>query len=215
MGRRNTIRKIIDFLTFPARSVTLFYDDKLGLPSLATERFDYIANELKGYCLDVGCGRHNRFVREFLHGNGRGIDVFPYEGLTEEEIVEDITHFPFPDSTFDTVTFIANINHVPKQDRDIELKEAYRVLRRKGNIVVTMGNPFAEVLVHKLVRIYDKLLKTTYDVDSERGMGEGEEYYLTDHEIVERLIRAGFQRVQKKHFITQWGLNHLIVAWKE
>jgi SAM-dependent methyltransferase len=215
MGRRSIIRKIIDFLTFPARSVTLFYDDKLGLSSLSTERFDYIANEVKGYCLDVGCGRHNRFVREFLHGNGRGIDVFPYEGLTEEEIVEDITHFPFPDSTFDTVTFIANINHVPKQDRDIELKEAYRVLRQKGRIVVSMGNPFAEVLVHKLVRIYDKLLKTTYDVDSERGMGEGEEYYLTDHEIVERLIRAGFRRVQKKHFITQWRLNHLIVAWKD
>jgi SAM-dependent methyltransferase len=215
MGRRSTIRKVVDFLTFPARSVILFHEDKLGLSSLATERFDYIAKEVTGYCLDVGCGRHNRFVREFLHGNGRGIDVFPYEGLTEEEIVEDITSFPFPDSTFDTVTFIANINHVPKQDRDIELKEAYRVLRRKGNIVVTMGNPFAEVLVHKLVWIYDKLLKTNYDVDSERGMGEGEEYYLTDHEIVERLMRAGFQRARRKRFTTQWGLNHLIVAWKE
>lgn len=193
----------------------LFHEDKFGLSSLATERFDYVANEVKGYCLDIGCGRNNRFVKEFLHGNGRGIDVFPYEGLTEQEVIEDITSFPFPESTFDTVTFIANINHVPKQDRDIELREAFRVLKPKGNIVVTMGSALAEVLVHKLVWIYDKLFKTNYDMDSERGMGEDEEYYLTDHEIAERLMRAGFRRAQRKCFITQWGLNHLIVAWKD
>lgn len=42
----------------------------------------------------------------------------------DEHIVEDITKFPFEDEQFDTVTFIANINHVPEPLRDIELTQA-------------------------------------------------------------------------------------------
>jgi ubiquinone/menaquinone biosynthesis C-methylase UbiE len=195
--------------------LTLFYEDRWGLSSQASERYDYVAKEVVGYCLDVGCGKHNRFVTEYLSGKGKGIDVYPYEGLTEENIVEDLSRFPYQDSTFDSVTFIANINHIPKAERDTELGEAYRVLRLTGNIVVTMGNPLAEIVVHKVVWLYDRLFKTNYDVDSERGMDEEEEYFLTDAEIVERLTRAGFKRISKKHFWTQWGLNHLFVGWKK
>jgi hypothetical protein len=78
-----------------------------------------------------------------------------------------------------------------------------------------MGNPLAEILVHRVVWLYDKLFKTEYDVDSERGMDEEEEYFLTDTEITERLARAGFKRISKKYFWTQWALNHLFVGWKE
>jgi hypothetical protein len=46
-------------------------------------------------------------------------------------------------------------------------------------------------------------------------MEEGEEYYLTDAEIRERLTRAGFRRIVRKPFVTQWGLNRLYVGWKE
>lgn len=214
MSQRSAAQKTLDFMAFPIRAFLLFHEDKWGLSSLASERFDYVAEEVIGYCLDVGCGRHNRFVTQYLQGMGKGIDIFPYEGLTEENIVEDLSGFPYEDSTFDSITFIANINHVPKPKRDIELSEAYRVLKPTGNIVVTMGNPLAEIVVHKVVWLYDKLFKTNHDVDSERGMDE-EEYYLPDTEIVERLTRAGFQRISKRHFWTQWGLNHLFVGWKE
>ncbi len=71
------MQKLKDFVSFPVRAVTLFHDDRWGLSSLATERFDYVRREVQGYCLDVGCGRHNRFVTEHLGGNGVGIDVFP------------------------------------------------------------------------------------------------------------------------------------------
>ncbi|MEW5870293.1 MAG: methyltransferase domain-containing protein [Chloroflexota bacterium] len=212
---RSTSQKTKDFLTFPLRALTLFHRDRWGLSSLASERFDYVAAQVTGYCLDVGCGRDNRFVVEYLHGNGKGIDVYPYEGLSAENLVEDITHFPFPEAAFDSVTFIANINHVPRPQRDLELAEAYRVLKPGGNIIVTMGNPLAEVLVHKVVWLYDTLFKTHYDMDNERGMHAGEEYYLTDAEITTRLARAGFQRLTKHHFTTQWNLNHLFVGWKK
>ena len=213
MDKRNLKRKTLDFITFPLRAFTLFYDDRRGLSSLASERYEYAADEVVGYCLDVGCGRNNRFVTEYLHGNGIG--VYPYEGLSADNIVEDLSRFPWEDSTFSTVTFIANINHIPKSKRDAELGEAYRVLKPSGKVVVTMGNPLAEIVVHKVVWLYDKLFKTRHDMDSERGMGEEEEFYLTDAEISGRLARAGFKRIRKKHFLTQWGFNHLFTGWKE
>jgi SAM-dependent methyltransferase len=214
MRARTPTQKAKDFAAFAARALVLFYEDKWGLSSLCSERYDYVAREVIGYCLDVGCGRHNRFVQEFLDGNGKGIDVFPYEGLSAENIVNDLTHFPFDDATFSTVTFIANLNHVPRAKRDVELREAHRVLKPNGNIVVTMGNPLAEILVHKLIWLYDRFLHSSLDMDSERGMDSEEEYYLLDAEIRERLARAGFQRILKRHFTTQWGLNHLFVGWK-
>lgn len=212
--RRSTIQKVKDFVTFPLRALTLFEDDRWGFSSLRSERFDYVAREVQGWCLDVGCGRHNRFVREYLNGQGKGIDIFPYEGLSAENLVTDMTHFPFEDGSFDCVTFIANLNHVPQSLRDIELAEACRCLRPSGLIIVTMPNPLASILAHKVVAGYDRLFGTHYDVDSERGMHEEEDYYLSDREIVERLSRTGFRDITRKSFLTQWGLNHLFMGWK-
>jgi ubiquinone/menaquinone biosynthesis C-methylase UbiE len=215
MSRRNQSQRIKDFITFPLRAFTIFHEDRWGLSSLASERFDYVAAEVRGHCLDVGCGYGNRFVTEYLGGNGVGIDVFPYEGLARENIIKDLTHLPFPDASFDSVTFIANLNHAPEPQRDSELAEAFRVLRRGGNIIVTMGVPFIEVIVHKVVWLYDRFLGTKVDMDSERGMEEGEDYFLTEAEIRERLARAGFREILRKPFWTQWGLNRLYVGWKK
>jgi SAM-dependent methyltransferase len=211
---RSAAQKIIDFLTFPLRAPVLFDDNRFGLTSLANERFDYVAKEVKGYCLDIGCGKYNKFITLFLGGNGIGIDVFKYEGLNDENIITDLTSLPYQDESFDTVTFIANVNHIPKPIRDKELSEAYRCVKGGGNIVVTMGAPFAEIAAHKVVAVRDKIFNSTCDVDAVRGMDDDEEYFLTDAEIRDRLHLAGFKDIQKKYFLTQWGLNRLYVAWK-
>lgn len=98
--------------------------------------------------------------------------------------------------------------------RDIELREAYRCLRPGGNVIVTMGNPLAEVLVHRVVWLHEKLLGEGHDMDGERGMKEGEAEYIGNTEIMERVARAGFRAIERKRFLTQWGLNHLFVGWK-
>jgi SAM-dependent methyltransferase len=211
---RNKTQKLKDFVTFPLRAVSLFEKDKWGFSSLASERFDYVKSEVVGYCLDVGCGRNNRFIREYLDNNGRGIDVYPYAGLTKENLVKDISHFPFNNASFDSITFIASLNHAPRPLRDKELAESHRCLKKDGNIIITMGNPLAEIAIHKIVFLYDKIFKTKHDVDSERGMDKEEDYYLTDKEIKGRLEKAGFKKIRKKYFLTQWGLNHIFVAWK-
>ena len=211
---RTRKQKIKDFLTFPLRAVTLFDNDRLGLTSLRSERFDYVAREVGGYTLDVGCAKDNLFIAKYCRGHGNGIDVYQYEGLTDAHVVEDITHFPFDDMSFDTVTFIASLNHVPRSKRDVELAEAYRCLRPGGNIVVTMGNPLAEVVVHQVIYMHDKLFGTNYDVDTERGMDEEEDYFVTEREIRTRLGTAGFVEISRKSFWTQWALNRLYIGWK-
>jgi len=211
---RTNGQKTKDFLTLPLRAFTLFEVNKWGLTSMKDERFEYAASEVRGRCLDIGCGRGNSFITKHLDGNGVGIDVFKYEGLTDENVVLDMTKLPFQSDSFDSVTFIANLNHVPKEERDAELKEAYRVLRGGGNVIITMPCAFAGIMIHRIVHHYDKIFGTNYDVDTVRGMHEDEDFYLPDVEIVSRLQRAGFTDIQKKYFGSQWGMNHLFVAFK-
>lgn len=211
---RKDIQKIKDFLTFPIRAVSLFEYDRWGLSSLASERFDYVVREVQGYCLDVGCGRYNRFINDYLNGDGVGIDVFPYEGLTDDQILIDMSHFPFDNESFYSVTFIANLNHIHPSLRDAELAEAFRCLRYNGNVIITMGNPLAEIIIHKVVKYYDWIFKTNHDMDSQRGMTEEEDYYVTSSEIYYRLKKIGFKDISRKSFLTQWNLNHLYIGWK-
>jgi hypothetical protein len=51
-------------------------------------------------------------------------------------------------------------------------------------------------------------------LDTQRGMVDGEDYFLTDREIRDRLARAGFRNVRKKYIVTEWCLNHLFVGTK-
>lgn len=211
---RTKIQKIKDFIFFPLRALVLFEKDRFGLSSPQTERYEYVAPEVEGKCLDVGCGRNNRFVKKFLNGAGIGIDVYKYEGLEDRDIVCDMTKLPYDKESFRTVTLIANINHIPRSIREKELKELYRVIENGGRIVVTMGNPLMEIVVHKVLWSYDKYFKSHVDVDSERGMKDDEEYYLTDIAIRNLLTKAGFKDIRKKYFLTQWCFNHLFVAKK-
>lgn len=207
-------QQILNTITFPLRAFTLFHKDKFGLSCLATERFDAVARYISGTVLDIGCGYDNQFVNKYCDEGSIGIDLFKYDGLKDENIVKDFLHLPYEPDTFDTITFIANLNHCPKNQRDEELAEMYRVLKPKGKIIVTMGNPIAELLVHKVVYYQDKLFGTKNDMDTERGMEEGEEYFLLDGEIISRLKKAGFKNIKKHYIVSQWMLNHLFVSEK-
>lgn len=214
---RSNYNRLLDTATFPVRAFLAFGRTEFrlfGLSSFSDERYDYVAKEVVGYCLDIGCG-NNRFIKENLKDNGIGIDFYKHEGLSDNEVVTDPTHLPFESLSFDSVTFIANINHVPKQVRDQELGEAYRCLKSGGNIIITNGNPIAEIIVHNMGFLYEDLCRLLKGKENNCGYSEkDDELFLSDNEIIQRLEKIGFVNISKKYFLTQWGLNHLILAWK-
>lgn len=213
--KKTKYSQIIDFIFFPFRAFLLVEESKYGLTSLRDERFRYVQEHVEGKCLDIGCGKENIFINQFLNNNGIGLDLFPYEGLTKENLVDNFYELPFPDNSFRTITFIANFNHIPENLRSKEINESFRLIEPGGRIIVTMGNPIAELLAHSNVWIQDKLFGTHLDMDSDRGMVEGESYFVLDKEIITCLTKAGFKNLQRYYFSTQWWLNHLWIGIKE
>lgn len=151
--------------------------DRLGR-LLARWRIRVVLPHVRGSLLDIGCGE-NRLVAAY--GSGVGVDVFPWTGA--DMVICDTARLPFPDSSFDTVAFLACLNHIP--DRRAVLREARRVLKPGGRIIVTMIPPALSSVWH--------LLRRPWESDQrERGMGEGEVYGLTRRETRRLLEECGF-----------------------
>lgn len=198
--KKSLWQEIKDFITAPLR-LTVLPDDvatRLGLTSLEEERIRAVLPYIRGRLLDIGAGR-NRLVQRY--GNGIGVDVYDWGGGAL--IVEDSSNLPFPDESFDTVTFLASLNHIPY--RKAVLKEAYRLLRPGGRVIVTMIDPLLGWIGHKLFWWYDR-------DQHERGIAPGEVWGLWPREVKELLTQAGFEVCLHKRFV--YGLNNLFVARK-
>jgi ubiquinone/menaquinone biosynthesis C-methylase UbiE len=197
-------RKIKDFLLVPLRfGLPDQKVEKLGLTSLREERFNVCLELAYGRVLDIGCG-NNEFIKTYRKRHDSksvGVDVFEWEGC---DLVCDTQNLPFPDNSFDTVTIIASLNHIP--DREKVLKEAYRVLKPGGQILVTMITPIISYISHAIVR-------KRFDKDQkERGMKKGEVYGFRKKQIFQYLSNTGFQKIKKVSFL--YGLNRVYVGKK-
>ena len=130
-----------------------------------------------------------------------GVDVHQWGEV--DIVVDDSAALPFPDSTFDTITIIAALNHIP--NRTDVLEEARRVLREEGAIILTMIPPHISALWH--------LARKRWDIDQkERGMKEGEVYGLTRRSIRRALNEAGLRVSHEGRFML--GINYLVIAKK-
>lgn len=170
-------------------------NDPLGR-MLANWRIRMVLPHISGRLLDIGCGA-NRLVRQY--GNGVGVDVHDWGDV--DQVVEDTARLPFENETFDTVTIIAALNHIPNR-LDV-LREVRRILRPGGRIVLTMIPPKISTVWHTLRRPWD-------DDQTERGMKEGEVYGLTRGQVEELLRQAGFEVRVSRSFML--GINRLTVA---
>lgn len=192
---------IKDFVAAPLR-LTVLPDDvatRLGLTSLEEERIRTVWPYLQGRLLDIGAGR-NRLVQRY--GDGIGVDVYGWGG--NALIMGDSSKLPFPDESFDTVTFLACLNHIPY--REAVLGEAYRLLRPGGVVIVTMINPILGWIGHRIFWWYDP-------DQNERGIAEGEVWGLWSSEVKQLLKCRVFRLLLHKRFV--YSLNNLFVAKKE
>lgn len=161
-------------------------NDRLGI-LLEKKRIKLVKKNVVGYLCDIGCG-NNKLVKEYK--NGKGVDVFPWEGV--DIIVKNSGILPFKNSEFDTVSIIAALNHIP--NREEVLKEAFRITKPNGRLLITMIPPLISTIWH--------ILRSPWDVDqSKRGMVEGEVYGLRKKEIIELSKKAGFEICEFSRFM--------------
>jgi SAM-dependent methyltransferase len=174
------------------------------IPFLATNydiRIGVSLQVVQGRLLDVGCGT-NRLVRAYRArgGEGTGVDVYAWDGV--DLLVEDTSKLPFSDASFDTISFIACLNHIP--NRLEVLKEARRLLTPNGRIVLTNLTPGLSRIWHAWA---------FWDRDQyERGMAEGELFGFAHDELISMLRGIEFVLETRHHF--SWGLNTLYIFRK-
>lgn len=200
-----TTKKFANNLFFPLRAIFMATEGKFGLMSLREERMFQVSRFCQGRVLDIGCGPSNLFIEKFIgREKGKGIDVFPYRGV--ENIVKDMASIPFEDASFDTITLIAAVSHIPRSKRKAEFAEFGRLLKKGGRLILTEGEPLSQWLIHK----WEELRKT--GLDYERGMEKDEEYCIPRKELLGYLNNPPFRLIKKIPFM--WGLNNVYIAEK-
>jgi SAM-dependent methyltransferase len=172
-----------DFVWAPLR-LTVLSDQqcaRLGITSINRQRIDFALGYCNGALLDIGSG-NNELVRRYP-GSGIGVDVFDWK--SGALVLEDTSRLPFGDKSFDTVTFLACLNHIP--NREAVITEAHRVLKDDGRIVITMINPVISWIGHKYLWWYAE--------HHTRAMVPGEVYGFWTKDVIRRLLKAKMQLV--------------------
>ena len=207
---RPSWRRALDSAFFPLRALFMGPQGYFGLSSMKDERMLAVAEVCKGRVLDVGCGPHNLFIRDYIGSqNGVGLDVFAYEGV--DFIIDDAEKLPFPDNSFDTLTLIAVGGHIPKNKRVPEFVEFARVIKPGGRIVMTEGEPMTQWMCHGWWHFLHSLVGMK-DVDTERGMEEEEEYCMPRQELMSLANTPPLKLAEHRKFM--WGLNNVYIIEK-
>lgn len=203
-------RVLFDFFLAPLRLVALPDSacERLGLTSLRAERFAAVIPEIRGRCLDVGAG-DNVLLRCYVERAAAvgadpvraaasvGVDVVDWKGGATR--IETPARLPFEDGSFDTVSFVACINHIP--ERREALREAARVLRPGGRLLITMIGRRVGELGHRL---------WWYSEDKHRHVDEDELMGMDPREVEALIADTGFRLERVERFV--YGMNSLYVA---
>lgn len=199
---KSVLRALIDFCGSPLRLIAFpdSISERWGLTSARCERFAQVLPELRGRVLDIGAG-DNTLLRLYERRQGStnsiGVDVVDWGGGCVT--LPSVSHLPFPDGSFDTVSFIACLNHIP--ERAVALTEAHRVLVPGGRVVLTMINRFIGTIGHFL---------WWHGEDRHRHVAEGETGGLDHNEMLALLSQANFTNLRSRKFA--YRLNCLYIA---
>jgi SAM-dependent methyltransferase len=199
-----------DLVGAPLRMVLLpdSQSERLHFTSLRAERYAAVLPQLKGRVLDVGAG-DNALVRLYRQAQLRaggdshgaeasiGVDVVDWGGDTQK--IESSDRLSFDDASFDTVCFVACLNHIP--ERIGALKEAHRVLKPGGTVVATMIGRLIGDVGHAI---------WWYSEDKHRDIAEGEVMGIDSTEMLRLFEQAGFKQVSIRRFV--YGMNYLFLA---
>lgn len=195
---RSAAKKALDFVTAPLRLLlNESWIERFGLTTLTEQRIEAVLPYIEGEYLDIGCG-FNRFTKAYGAGWGTDISFFP--GV---DFLSTADELPVKGALFDTVTLVANLNHIEKKRE--ALAEASRVLKPGGKIILTMLTPGIGRATHFLIKWWD------WD-KAERETHSKDEGGLSNSEMRRLLAGASFEGIVHTRFM--YGLNHLWIAHK-
>ncbi|MFH1581644.1 MAG: methyltransferase domain-containing protein [Pseudomonadota bacterium] len=197
MSFKKVFRAISELLLLPLQ---IFLPEPLlkrfRLKNLKDIRHEIVLQNCRGRLLDIGCGK-NELINKY--GNGIGVDIKQWGAV---DYVCDPSSLPFEDKSFDTIVFVASINHII--NRKAVLFEAKRCLNDRGQILITMINPFIGWCCHKIEWI-------NWDLEG-KGLKKGELPGMSKEMIENLLQETGFCLKRYQKFLC--GLNNLYVAEK-
>lgn len=112
-------------------------------------------------------------------------------------------YFPSPKvtGTFDVITILAVIEHIPESHMDTFIQACKGSLNEGGVIIITVPHPFVDVILHVLGWL--KLID---------GMETDQHYGLKISTMKELFHKNGLQLVRHRYF--QFGLNNLFIFKK-
>lgn len=195
---KSLIQHTWDFIGIPFR--LLLFDQvwlpRFGWTTLEEERICAVIPHIRGRLLDIGAGP-NTLVKRYGHSDSIGVDIYDWGGGAL--VVENSACLPFENASFDTITFVACFNHIP--NRTEVIREARRLLRPDGRVIITMINPIFGGFGHRV---------WWYSEDKERGgMVEGEVGGMWTSEIIEICRDSGLYLVE--HFRFVYRMNNLYI----
>lgn len=175
-------------------------DKSCGLRILERIRTANVLPHVEGRLLDIGCG-YNNLVRNY-NGEGIGVDVFAWGEA--DLLVKDTARMDFADETFDTITFVGCLNHIP--NRTEVLKEAHRLLKAGGKLIITMIPYWIGSVWHRrFERFWGEQRRG-------RRFRKGEVGGIDPDEVIRLLRKAGFSLRRREQFM--FGFNNLFIAEK-
>ncbi|MBP6506177.1 MAG: class I SAM-dependent methyltransferase [Opitutaceae bacterium] len=152
--------------------------------------------------LDFGCGHQALFLQSvqqsIRHGIGLDYDATPGQLAANLEIqnFHFKTRFEFADASFDHITILAVLEHIPLDQVDVLFREFHRILKAGGSVLLTTptpaSQPVLEFLAFKL-----KIISGPEIADHK--------HYWNQTDIATLATRNGFSAPTYRRF--QFGLN--------
>lgn len=164
----------------------------------------------KGRILDLGSGTFPYFLSQVDFNKKYALDKgledntsFPKK-ISKVDLDLEKQKFPFKDNTIDVITMLAVIEHLNPKSAPEVLKEAKRVLKPNGVIIVTTPSFWTSWIL----KIAAKL-----NLVSEQEISEHKKSYSKD-ELIGQLISGGFERKRIKHGYFEMYMNQWVKAAK-